>query len=246
MERVLHYSKFGDVSNFTFKDTGLSNKYVDFIYQTVALDADGNELGPFFQGPPLPFRVIKRQIFAGHTFYKLIFEPGKCVEHEHRHVSKFVDTKWTGKSEHGKIMYDFMRRIEDAVQNQLVDASDETGSSKKGKRFSEWLFSGTKYDEEDGVEGTGDGFRIDFDLLSGVNANVFDVFGRPVHELNPKNLDGWTVIPLFELPLLFINKVSRAVSPGLIPVRQFVLVENEKGEFCDLDQFCKCRITRPN
>lgn len=244
MGGIIHFENFKHIKSFTFEDTGFQCDNVKALYQTVALDNDGNKLGPLFQGPPMTFRVFRRPHHLRRMVFKLTFEPGECVEHDHMFTLKFGDTKWSGTSASGKIMYDFLRRIEETITDFFLGNEEDTGSPKLADHFPEWIFLGSKYDENEGKQGTGDGFKIMFMSEKGLAANVFDLSGRPIHGITPEDMDGYTVIPLFELPRCAITKSSGTVTPDGAIVRQFVLVKKEDGTICDVNRLCKIDISR--
>nr|BDC16460.1 hypothetical protein [Sicyoidochytrium minutum DNA virus] len=241
MGGIIHFENFKNIKSFTFEDTGLQCDNVKTLYQTVALDNDGNKLGPLFQGPPMTFRVFRRPHPLRRIVFKLTFEPGECVEHDHVFTSKFGDTKWSGTSASGKIMYDFLRRIEESITYFFLGNEEDTGLPKLADRFPQWIFSGSKGESK---EGTGDGFAIMFKSEKGLAVNVFDLSGRPIHGMTPEEMDGYTVIPLFELPRCAITKSSRTVTPDGAIVRQFVLVKKEDGTICDVNRLCKIDTSR--
>lgn len=253
MEGVLHFEKFPDIKEFRLEETDtVGVDWVGFfnfeetasVYRTVAYNENGEKVGPVLQGPPMIFRIARRKFGYDQTAIscKLLFEPGDCVEHRHARIGMFKDTRWKGKTVNGKIMYDLFSRIERAAKSYLSDYVDKYKPFVRTNGLHEWIFNGSKFENGPDDSGKGDGFRISFEPKSGSDVNVFDVSGKPIYGMTREQLDGSTVVPLFDLPHFPVSSKSALVGIGLIHIHQVVLVKKRDGTPFDSDRFCKINL----
>nr|BDC16461.1 hypothetical protein [Sicyoidochytrium minutum DNA virus] len=249
MEGVLHFEKFPEIKEFKFEETDAfgvdwvgyyPREETSSIYQTVAYDENGEKVGTVLQGPPMIFRIARRNFGNDQTAttYKLLFEPGDCVKHLHARIAMFSDTRWIGKTTNGKIMYDLFSRIERAAKSYLSGYVDKYKPFVRTNGLREWIFNGSKFENGEDDQGKGDGFRIYFKPKSGSDVNVFDVSGKPIYGMTLEQMDSSTVIPLFDLPHFPVSSGTAIVGVGLVHVHQVMLVKKKDGSPFDSDRLC--------